>query len=163
MKKLLFIFTILSVLMNNVFAQDDDPFVGTWNFELNKKIDYPSMLDSAKAFNYDVSTEKSRALLFSAITTVVIARCEDSELVISPFENTVMLKTKRLNDPTTEDSQWGKWFKLGEGKYLIEFRNRIEFYELNVSTGEFYLKKNPAFNLINELLKDNLKLVKKGN
>lgn len=157
-----YLILILTLITFNVFGQDD-PILGTWNFALDEKIDYPVMMDSAKAFGYDTSTSEARMLLFNAIAIIVTARCEDSEITFSSYEKQVMLRTKRLNDKTNEDTQWGKWTKFDKTKYLLTFKNRTEHYQLNELTGEFYLiaSENNA-GIITKLLSHNLKLIKKG-
>ena len=62
MKKLLII--LLLFVTTTSFAQTEDPFVGTWVFAVNHKIDYNAMLDTAKAHGYDISDENNRAMLF---------------------------------------------------------------------------------------------------
>jgi len=154
--------TILLILFTfNVFGQDE-PILGTWKFALNEKIDYPVMMDSAKMFGYDTSTSEARMMLFNAIGIIIIARCEDSEITFSSFENQVMLRTKRLHDKSLEDTQWGKWSKIANNKYLLTFKNREELYKLNELTGEFHLlAPDDNIELIINLLSNKLKLIKK--
>jgi hypothetical protein len=160
MKKILTIVLILFTL--NVFAQE--PILGTWHFALNKKIDYPVMMDSAKAFGYDTSTSEARLLLFISVGIILTTRCDNSEITFSSFENQVMLRTKRLNNKSIEDTQWGKWSKINNKQYLIRFKNRKELYELNELTGEFHLVvSDNNSKLITKLLSNNLKLIKKGD
>ena len=158
MKKLIILLIFVSL---NCFAQDD-PILGTWNFALNEKIDYPVMIDSAKSFGYDTSTSEARMILFNAVATIVVARCDDSEIFFSSFENQVMLRTKRLKDKSIEDTQWGKWSKISNNKYLLTFKNREELYELNELSGEFHLiAPDNNVGLITNLLSNNLKLIKR--
>jgi len=162
MRKLL---TILIVFVSmGLSAQDNNPILGEWKFALNHKIDYDVMLDSAEANNYDVSESEKKLQLMLVISSTVISRCESSTIFFSEYENKVMLSTKRYNDPTTEDVQWGNWKKIDDTKYLIIFKNRNELYEYNEELNEFYLISEPNKNvLIIKLLEKNLKMVKRGN
>jgi hypothetical protein len=76
-----------------------------------------------------------------------------------------MLKTKRLNNKTIENTEWGIWSKFGKNKYTLSFENRTEHYQLNELTGELYLIPPPEKNagIITKLLSNKLKLIKKGN
>ena len=161
MKNLLIV--ILLLFTFNLFGQDE-PILGTWKFALNEKIDYPVMLDSAKAFGYDTSTSEARMMLFNALAIIVTARCDDSEITFSSFENQVMLRTKRLHNKSIEDTQWGKWNKITNNEYLLTFKNREELYKLNELTGEFHLiAPNNNVGLLTKLLSNRLKLIKKGD
>lgn len=161
MKKLLLL--VLVFVSLNSFGQGE-PIIGTWKFTMNKKIDYPAMMDTASAFGYDISTVDRRSTLFAAVAAVVISRCEDSKIFFSPYKNEVMLTTTRYEDKSIEDVQWGKWSRISKNKYLVIFKNRKELYELNEISGNFYLIE-PQHNLgiITKILSNNLMLVRGDN
>lgn len=166
MKNLLALLFVLAfgfiLSMNYVFAQTDDPIVGTWKFEMNHKINYEDFLKVINSFNYDTTVSEQRAILFVGLAAVVVSRCESTEITFSPFQNEVMYVQKGYFDPTTEMTEWGVWKKIGEGRYEIKFENRIETYELNKVSGEYeYVATENNINYISFLLHKNLKLVKK--
>lgn len=152
----------VAILLTAEYAPAQDTIEGKWYFTMNKKIDYVAMVDSASVWGYDTSTSRSRMELFAGIAAVVISRCEHSEVFFSMFENQVMLTTKRYDDPTNEDVQWGRWEKTDDVTYLLKYKNRTEMYALNELTGELYLKaQENNVGLVTKLLENNLKLVRK--
>jgi len=143
-------------------AQTSDPIVGTWYFELNHKINYDAMIDTLAERGVHRDSVYQHAMYYTSLAAVVISRCESSKMFFSPFENQVMLETNRYNDPTIVDTQWGRWVKISDGRYMVEFKNRIEFYQLNKLTGEFYFQRTPfQISFVGAMLDNNLKMVRK--
>jgi hypothetical protein len=127
-------------------------------------IDYNAMIDTLVARGVHKDSINQHAVYYLSLASIIISRCESSEIFFSPFENQVMLTTKRYYDPTIEDVQWGRWIKISDGRYMVEFKNRLEFYRLNPITGNFIYEKAP-YNLsfVSAMLDNNMMLIKKGD
>lgn len=151
-------------LCSKSYGQDKEKFLGTWKYELNHKIDFHDVMRVAHSFNFDTTNTSERTLLNYGLASVVISRCESSELMISPFENQAMITIKNYNDPRQEVIEWGSWKKIDNYTYELYFEKRKEKYVYNALTEEFFYNANEdAINYISFLLHQNMKLVKKGD
>lgn len=145
-------------------AQVSEPIVGNWEFTLAHKIDYNAMVDTLVAHGVHKDSINEHAVYYMSLAAVIISRCESSTIFFSPFENQVRLETKRYNDPSIADVQWGTWIRLTEGRYMVEFKNRLEFYRLNPITGNFVYEKAPHnISFVSSMLDNNMMLIKKGD
>jgi len=169
MKKLLtllflFILILLFTCSNSIFAQTNEPIVGNWEFALTHKINYNAMIDTLVARGVHRDSVYQHAAYYVSLAAIIVSRCESSTMFFSPFENQVMLETKRYNDPSITDVQWGRWVKITDGRYMVEFKNRLEFYRLNPITGNFVYEKAPHnLSFVSAMLDNNMMLIKKGD
>jgi len=162
---LIILLIVLGIIlsMNYAFAQEE-PIVGNWKFDMTEKIDYNAMVDTLIARGIHMDSVFQHRIYYFSLAAIIISRCESSEMFFSSFENQVMLTTYRYNDPTTYDTQWGRWVKISDGRYMVEFKNRIEFYRLDPTTGNFFFEKTPnSLSFVSAMLDKNLMLVKKGD
>lgn len=158
MKKLL---TILLLFVATIsFAQE--PIIGTWKFALENKINADVLLEQANSFGYDFN-EGEELLLFVKLATVVVSRCENSEVTISEYKNTVLIHTKNYHDPTITYDRWGKWVKINDNQYRLKFDDGgVEIYRYDDKKNVFYLDSpEHQEHLLSKLLSNNLKLIKK--
>ena len=84
MKKILTIILILFTF--NVFAQE--PIVGNWKFTLDHKIDVKDLIKEANKLGATFSDDDIN-FVYGITVIYVLGRCENSEIMISDFENTV--------------------------------------------------------------------------
>ena len=89
----------------SLFAQEEEPIIGTWKFALEHKINTDSLILYATSYGYNLNENES-AMLFVKIAIVVLSRCETSEITFSEYNKTVLIETKRYNDYTVTDKRW---------------------------------------------------------
>ena len=158
MKKILTIILILFTF--NVFAQE--PIVGNWKFTLDHKIDVKDLIKEANKLGATFSDDDIN-FVYGITVIYVLGRCENSEIMISDFENTVLITTENLFDPTIVQENWGKWEKIEDGVYrIIMDSGEEEYYSVNEVDGHIRLSDSKyQEKIITKLLANNLMLIKK--
>ena len=149
--------------MNYVFAQSD-AFVGTWKFKLKEKIDVEKLIQRANEMGAQFKDDDID-FVYGITVLYVMARCEDSEMIVSDFGNTVLLSTKNLYDKSVIHEFWGKWEYVGDNLYRIVFEfGEEETYYYDFIEGTFTLADSKyQAKIITKLLANNLMLEKKGD
>lgn len=158
MKKLLTL--LLVFLINLSFAQE--PIVGNWKFTLDHKIDVKELIKEANKLGATYNDDDID-FVYSITVVYVMSRCENSEIMISDFENTVLLTTINLFNPTIVHEYWGKWKKIEDGIYKIIMENgEEECYSVNEIDGYIRLSDSKyQKKMISKILANNLMLIKK--
>jgi hypothetical protein len=101
---------------NKVFAQSQ--IVGTWKFGLVEKINPTKLIIKANELGGQIKEEDS-IFVFAITAVYVLGRCEYSEMVVSEFENTVLITIKNAHDSMSIHNLWGKWTYIGNKLYHI--------------------------------------------
>ena len=152
------------MLIATSFAQKQkEPILGTWYFDLDKKITQKEIVSVAHDFGFDTTSVQEMKIANLGLGILIISRCEFGEIFFSPFENNVMITTKPTYFSSETITEWGKWKKINKRKYVISFENRpSETYIFDKKRKELFYQKNQYnLNYMSELIDNNLKLIRK--